>query len=412
MVIVEYLFIVKKANSFCKTTKAFIQLLNVDEHIHATTKKIKFEDDFECDVNIQVGEQESPKQRHFQIRFTLRETATEANLDVFAKMLRTFRNACQKLDGELHTQWDDISQFYSELCYKTIHRVENLMRKLITNFMLINVGSDWVKKATPKAVQNSIETSKRGKQAVNVLHSVDFIDLSKHMLHAYPSKPLDEMSVEIAKLTPENGEKLEQFKIDFIPRSNWTRYFSEIVDCDEEYLKKRWERLYDLRCMIAHNSIIAKKHYEEISKLSNELEDKLVKAIEKVNEVEVPEDAVEHIISDVKAPRVKRHQRPSEVFEAYLEEAALRERAEEAAYEAHLEAQAENADYEAHLRERAEEAAYEAHLEAQAENADYEAHLRERADEAAYEAHLEAQAEKADYEAHLRELADEANVDV
>lgn len=89
----------------------------------------------------------------------------------------------------------------------------------------------------------------------------------------------------------------------FKERSNWERYFAEKLDCSDEYLNKRWIRLYELRNKIAHNAVVGKSQYEEISQLSTEIGGKLEEAIEKVDEINVPaqekEMLAEELVSNV-----------------------------------------------------------------------------------------------------------------
>ena len=59
--------------------------------------------------------------------------------------------------------------------------------------------------------------------------------------------------------------------LQYVPKSNWDRYFSNIVECEGEYILKRWNTLYELRCKIAHNKIVIKKDYERITCLIKEV---------------------------------------------------------------------------------------------------------------------------------------------
>ena len=158
------------------------------------------------------------------------------------------------------------------------------MRKLIANFMLITVGKEWLTESSPKEIQETINKSKR-RDYVNILHTVDFIDLASFLIKPYSRKTTDDLYKELKK-----ANKVDDYEMlkAFIPRSNWQRYFSKIVDCEDTYLQKRWEELYELRCKVAHNAIIGKLEYSRIIELSDDLRAKLQEAINKLPQVSVP----------------------------------------------------------------------------------------------------------------------------
>ena len=105
------------------------------------------------------------------------------------------------------------------------------------------------------------------------------------VIKPYSRKTTDDLYKELKK-----ANKVDDYEMlkAFIPRSNWQRYFSKIVDCEDTYLQKRWEELYELRCKVAHNAIIGKLEYSRIIELSDDLRAKLQEAINKLPQVSVP----------------------------------------------------------------------------------------------------------------------------
>jgi uncharacterized protein YutE (UPF0331/DUF86 family) len=200
-----------------------------------------------------------------------------------------------KTGGQAETLWDDISFQYSRLGYELIHRIENLMRKLIANFMLVNVGKGWANETSPDEVKAVFNNSKR-KDVINVLHSVDFIHLKDFLLKPYSDKTPHELLEGMRK-----AATLEQFIAvqGSLPRSNWSRYFSALVDCDDDYLRKRWDELYDLRCKVAHNALVTKTDLDRITLLIGELQGKIESAIQKLPQVRVPVDEVQSVVDNV-----------------------------------------------------------------------------------------------------------------
>ena len=230
-------------------------------------------------------------QRYFHVRFAATDCDTDEKLDKFSAFLRAVRTIMTKVGGQPETLWDDISFHYARNAYTLIHRVENLMRKLIANFMLVTVGAEWVDESAPREVKEVIGKNKR-KEYLNVLHQIDFIHLADFLLRPYSTVNSDEVYGLLK--TAATIDDLNQIKT-LIPQSNWARYFSALVDCDDEYLKKRWEELYQLRCQVAHNAIVSKTDFGRVATLVGELEGKLEDAIKKLPQVEVPRAEVEQV---------------------------------------------------------------------------------------------------------------------
>ena len=80
-----------------------------------------------------------------------------------------------------------------------------------------------------------------------------------------------------------------------IPSSNWDRYFSGIVECDSEYIRIRWEKLYDRRNQVAHNKTISNSEFNETINLIDELKPKLQKAIDSLDKVTVLQEDRESV---------------------------------------------------------------------------------------------------------------------
>jgi|GEM_PF-4001725 len=224
--------------------------------------------------------------------------------------------------GQPEILWDDISFHYAREIYDEIYRIENLMRKLITNFMLVTVGAGWVDESSPKEIKDVIDRSKR-KESLNVLHQVDFIHLADFLLRPYSTATQDELNDLLRKAETVDDLRAAQ---DLLPQSNWNRYFSEIVDCGDAYLNTRWKELYELRCRVAHNAIVNKDDRDRAVKLVSELAGKVEDAIRKLPQVRVPQSEVEQIAENAATTRDERVQ----AVLAALDDANRRKAAREA----------------------------------------------------------------------------------
>ncbi|HEN3660164.1 TPA: hypothetical protein U5E24_004029, partial [Yersinia enterocolitica] len=79
-------------------------------------------------------------------------------------------------------------------------------------------------------------------------------------------------------LNCKDSEKFEKVK-QLIPKSNWERFLSPHIDTNEKALSESWDKLYILRCAVAHNADFRKQEYLETKKLINEIKPILLKSI-------------------------------------------------------------------------------------------------------------------------------------
>jgi hypothetical protein len=160
--------------------------------------------------------------------------------------------------------------------------------------MLTNVGLAWTKEALP----DSIKTSSKAKSIENnnnYLYEIDFKDLSAVLFDEYKTLGIKELNEKIKSLEID-GDNISFIELKgFLPKSNWERYFEEHVDCVDSYLRVRWEKLYKLRCQIAHNNSFTNDDYDEACRLVGEVKPKIQDAIGILDKVEVPEDEREKI---------------------------------------------------------------------------------------------------------------------
>jgi hypothetical protein len=222
----------------------------------------------------------------------LEKTVTEAPpdyLERFLSLLKKVRGTVAQAGGETEILWNDLSAHYACQAYPLLHEIENLMRRLIANFMLVKVGREWVEETLPKAVEEAVKNSKR-KESPNVLDTVDFIHLGEMLFAPYSKRTPQDLYDKLKDVeTPEDAKALQEF----VPKSNWERYLGGIVACEDLYLKSRWEKLYKLRCTVAHNAPMTGGDLDEIKKLITEVKPKLQEAISKLSNVTVPPDEAE-----------------------------------------------------------------------------------------------------------------------
>lgn len=298
--VTEYLIIIEKNASealyhLCDNVKEFNKLLQTDADIAIAHNQIKHKNTIDFPYEIKHGNIEGKEQRFFHIKITF--NSEEEKIDNYIELLRGIRIIVGGAKGQIETLRDDVSSFFANKSYPLIHDVENLMRKLITYFMLTNVGKEWVTEASPASFKEAIDKSKR-KEYVDILHQIDFIQLGDFLFKPYQTRNVSDLYEVLEKAKNIDELDLNELK-DFKAKSNWERYFSDIVDCDDAYLNKRWKELYDLRCMVAHNAIIIKNKHERIIELVTEVSEPLQKAIDNLDKVHIPTEEKEQIAENV-----------------------------------------------------------------------------------------------------------------
>lgn len=294
-IIVEYLAVFSRAGTFLDSPEQFTQLLQLDSRFKVKGGDLFFEGDRLCRYQLWHGEVSGKEQRYFHLHFasSAEPHADPASLEKLHTMLRAVRAAVAKHGGTTETLREDISAHYGRCAYPLIQEVENLMRQLIANFMLITVGLEWATKTLPSEVRAALKNSKRKSEgAGDVLYALDFSHLGAFLFDTYSTISTPELHGRLHKCrTPEDVEALR----DALPRSNWGRYFAGLVDCEDTYLKSRWEDLYDLRCKVAHNGIISRVELARVHELVEQVKPKLEGAITKLSKVQVPPEAMEQL---------------------------------------------------------------------------------------------------------------------
>jgi hypothetical protein len=277
---VEYLITYSIKGGFLEDVKGFNNLLMSNSQIEIDGDKILYDKEkFEYDI---ISHEITDKsQRLFKLKITSDKTES---IEVLTQLLKVVRELIHKTDGKLSIVWDDISNHYSHLAYPEINRIENSLRKLITYFMISKFGNDWSDESTPNEVKNNLR-NKRDKN--NYLHDTDFIQLADYLFKPYSTKSPDLLFRELRKRKNLDDLDLTYFQ-DFIPKSNWERYFNQFVNCEDGYLLKNWSRLYELRCLIAHNNFISVSEFEELSLVVKNLQEKFDEAIQSVDKIIIP----------------------------------------------------------------------------------------------------------------------------
>lgn len=143
----EYLIIIEKTVSeafyhLCDSVNDFNRLLEKDSNIVIEdSQHIKYKQNLTVAYEVKTGKVEGKEQRFFRVRLTF--NGEESNLEEYTALLRSLRSTVHGAGGQPETLQDDVSFHFANKSYPLIHYIENLMRKLITYFMLTHVGKEW-----------------------------------------------------------------------------------------------------------------------------------------------------------------------------------------------------------------------------------------------------------------------------
>jgi len=293
--IVEYLIMLRIKGNFCNNTDSFNKLLETNSLISIKKDKLFFNKKEFSYWNF-TSEVKDKDQRYFKIKL---EGQEESIIPQFLELLKIIREQTFRADGNINILWDDISNYYSTKAYPEINKIENLMRKLLTTFMLTNIGINWSNETLPTEVKSSLKLkNKKDNSNTNLLHETDFIQLADFLFKPYQTQDISNLYKQLKNCKDISELDLNNLK-EFIPRSNWERYFKTFVNFENELLNKKWSKLYELRCIIAHNNFLSHFEYEETIALINELTPRIYEAIDSIDKIIVPTEEKDQVIENV-----------------------------------------------------------------------------------------------------------------
>lgn len=300
---IEFL-IIKEENKKCNSLKTFISFLNTDSNFKVS-EKILNHNKFETFYSLKTDKIKNAdkEERYFLLtidRPSLTKQIAEKQehhksfsvyLDKLIDLKKDLRRIFEESEYGFYVTilLDETSSYFSNLSYPLINEIENLMRKLIIKFMFMNIGINWLSVAAPKGWLESIKKKKDKNQddkyiIQESLFEVDFIKLKDYLFNPYSNNDISKLFKIIEKAKQPLDLDLKILK-EYIPRSNWDRYFSKYVKIDK--LDEKWDQLYKLRNLIAHNRNLSKGDYDDIKRLTGDIKKSLMLAISKLDKIEI-----------------------------------------------------------------------------------------------------------------------------
>ena len=301
----EYFILFPKDNDFCNTKEAFVKFLNVDTDISVDNQKIKYKD-ISANFYVETGIVKSQQESYFLVTIEhLDETSVEENLiDDFSALGEKIKQISLRIKAGhtiINTLWDDVGRIYAEKAYPLINEIENLMRKLISKLMLIDIGKKFSRYIMHDELFKKIEEYKDEELYVNDIYKVDFIHLEQILFKKKRHISLEELDRVLCKTDFNEDDKSKIRK--YIPSSIWENHFSSIMEEKDKNLQEKWKILYDLRNKVAHNRYLKKEDFKKIQGICLDVREIINRAINKLGEINLsPEDSQSIIDSYLQEP--------------------------------------------------------------------------------------------------------------
>jgi hypothetical protein len=290
MIRVEYLFPFNTKDGLCKNISSFNSLLSAHSDISIKGNKIVYKG---SSYNYKITLDQVPNQHYSVFHVTFEITRTTEKFRFLLKSIR--KTVGVHLKDDVQIIWDGVGFEWSKILYPKIYTVENNLRKLISKFMLINLGVGWHKSSVPKEVKTSIKTP-NFKENHTILYELDFIQLAHFLFKPYSIKDINGLPIVISKMLDKRLTDNDKKEIEnYIPKNNWDRYFNDVVDCESEQLNSKWSKLYDIRIKVAHNKSIKETDFDSGNELCDFLQPIIDSAISSLDVLEIPEEEREAI---------------------------------------------------------------------------------------------------------------------
>lgn len=183
---------------------------------------------------------------------------------------------------------DEISDVISITAYPIIREMENTLREYLVRFFSRKFGSKWWEKNTTQALKaKAVERKKNGSSGgisnlLNMeIYNIDFHELLILLNGQFGQTDSDAiigaLDALVRKREDEEAfeEKILELKNRF--RGNWEKFFGQEIRIDN--FMNDWKEMYDVRCEVAHNSLLTLKRFIKLTDLHAKLKINLEKLI-------------------------------------------------------------------------------------------------------------------------------------
>lgn len=201
------------------------------------------------------------------------ENELQDTLDEFLYDLKiNISRAVSKYMNEINWIVDEQNEQISKKLYTKLHNLENQFRGIINKYMLKRFGEEWFS----KKINDSFKEKSKGysewydsryldlKYIKSEIFNLQTKDLISMLKNSYVNEDITKISKELNEIKGRLNEKVSNIiKEDILQEENlWEKYFVQIFGND---IEEDWNEFSNMRNTIAHNKILSKKFYEDMS---------------------------------------------------------------------------------------------------------------------------------------------------
>jgi len=309
MIKMDYIFIrncnASKSNSSINSEKSLLDIISENFNVIGNNNIV-------CSDNSSIDrifEYENNSKKH-QINYSIRNhfkycstylalkfdgETNEQTIQVFEQIEEKL-TLCTKENYIMINSYDQISEYYCNKVYPMLNNFERLLRLLMFNIYLFEFGesyTDQMNKPITTKVKERLGEQKKiyndGRNKEIVLTASYFYQLElkeiQDVLFTPKWTPQDEIKINDIILDTQDFTKFEDSEIRSIleglkPKSDWNRFFSDIVKIDD--IKFNIEKIRNYRNIVAHCKEFRIKHYTELSDTLTSTNNAIEKAIDVV----------------------------------------------------------------------------------------------------------------------------------
>lgn len=296
---VEYIVIMGNQDDNSMGINQFENLLHTSKHIKIKKNTVEYQNT-PFGYNIIQNKMTDDTSSCFDLTFTS-TTENDNKIALFKDLLKEIRGICNRFNGNKNSciieMYNSLGAFYCEKAYRIIYELENLMRKLIYKFMIVNVGINWAKTDVPKEVDDSIK--KENKQSEeSYLHKLDFIQLSNLLFKKYSNNDIDDFYKSIKDKKDSDNIVVSDIR-QYQKKSNWQKYFAKKVECEAEQLEKKWNDIYEIRCKVAHCRVLTEQEFNNLTQMNDSVKSTIESALNTIATITINKEEREQLVKNV-----------------------------------------------------------------------------------------------------------------
>lgn len=187
--------------------------------------------------------------------------------------------------------YDAISEYYCNLIFPSLNKLERDLRHLFFNVFIVKYGRDYHTKGLSEEIQNKAKKNLRVKSSnkdfelmTQCFYSLDLGDI-EHVLFE-PSWTEAEEAEKDALLHMLNDDMSSISQDDLKdqishlgPKTTWQRLFAEKIDRDMDSMQKLLDEIRKFRNCVAHSKIISKEEYMKCKNTIEAVDEDILSAL-------------------------------------------------------------------------------------------------------------------------------------